>query len=105
MLETGRNLFPGDSKRNGSGFHLTEVKSATKIKPEYTDDVSIQKYVMGGCGVRVEETNVMHLSRNYVYDGAVGADGHRVYDISRLFATEEVQPQSDGQVTRTLDEQ
>jgi hypothetical protein len=67
--------------------------------------VSIQKYVMGGCGVQVKDTNVMHLSRNYVYDGAVGADGRRVYDISRLFATEEVQPQSDGQVSRTLEEQ
>jgi predicted RecB family nuclease len=91
--------------RNGKGFHLTEVKSATKIKPEYTDDVSIQKYVMGGCGVQVKETNLMHLSRDYIYDGAVGADGRRVYEISRLFVTEEVQPQSDGQVTRTLDEQ
>jgi hypothetical protein len=92
-------------KRNATGFHLTEVKSSTKVKPEYTDDVSIQKYVMGGCGVQVKVTNVMHLSRDYVYDGAVGADGRRVYDVSRLFATEEVQPQSDGQVTRTLDEQ
>jgi predicted RecB family nuclease len=92
-------------KRSSKGFHLTEVKSATKIKPEYTEDVSIQKYVMGGCGVQVEETNVMHLSRDYIYDGAVGADGRRVYDISRLFATEEVQPQSDGQVSRTLSEQ
>jgi predicted RecB family nuclease len=92
-------------KRNGKGFHLTEVKSATKIKPEHTDDVSIQKYVMQGCGVQVKDTNVMHLSRDYIYDGAVGADGRRVYDISRLFATEEVQPQSDGQVSRTLDEQ
>jgi hypothetical protein len=92
-------------KRNSGGFHLTEVKSATKIKPEYTDDVSIQKYAMGGCGVQVKETNLMHLNRDYIYDGAVGADGRRVYDISRLFATEEVQPQSDGQVSRTLDEQ
>jgi hypothetical protein len=92
-------------RRNAAGFHLTEVKSSTKIKPEHTDDVSIQKYVMGGCGLQVKETNVMYLSRDYVYDGAVGADGRRVYDTSRLFATEEVQPQSDGQVSRTLEEQ
>ena len=92
-------------KRNSGGFHLTEVKSSTKVKPEHTDDVSVQKYVMQGCGLRVEETNVMHLSRDYIYDGAVGANGRRVYEISRLFATEEVQPYSDGQVTRTLDKQ
>ena len=90
-------------KRNAEGFHLTEVKSSTKIKPEHTDDVSIQRYVMAGCGVHVENTNVMYLSRDYVYDGSVGLDGRNVYDISRLFATEEVQPYGEGQVTRTLD--
>ncbi len=92
-------------KRNDRGFHLTEVKSSTKVKPEYTDDVSIQKHVMQGCGVHVENTTVMHLSRDYVYDGAQGSDGHNVYDLSRLFTTEEVQPYGEGQVTRTLDEQ
>ncbi len=92
-------------KRNGKGFRLTEVKSSTKIKPEYTDDVSIQKYVVGGCGLQVPGTNLMHLSRDYVYDGTLGADGRSVYDISRLFVTEELQPRSDGQVTRALDKQ
>ena len=92
-------------KRNGAGFHLTEVKSATKLKPEYTDDVSVQKYVLGGCGVRVQNTNLMHLSRDYVYDGTLGTDGQCVYDIARLFISEEVQPRSAGDVTRTLDEQ
>jgi Domain of unknown function(DUF2779) len=92
-------------KRNEAGFHLTEVKSATKVKPEYTDDVSVQKYVLQGCGVRLQNTNLMHLSRDYVYDGTVGADGRCVYDISRLFVSEEVQPRSAGDVTRTLDEQ
>jgi len=92
-------------KRNGGDFRLIEVKSSTKVKPEYTDDVSIQKYVMQGCGLQVGDTSVMHLSRDYVYDGALGADGQSVYDLSRLFATGELQPYGDGQVTRTLDEQ
>ena len=92
-------------KRNGKGFRLTEVKSATKIKPEYTDDVSIQKYVVEGCGLQVKDTNLMHLNRAYVYDGTLGADGRSVYDLSHLFATEELQPYSEGHVSRTLDEQ
>jgi hypothetical protein len=92
-------------KRSDRGFDLTEVKSSTKVKPEHTDDVSIQKYVMGGCGLKVSNMNVMHLSRDYVYDGTLGVDGRRVYDISRLFAAEEVQAHSDGLVSRTLDEQ
>ncbi len=92
-------------KRNAKSFHLTEVKSSTKVKPEYTDDVSIQRYVMAGCGVQISDTSVMHLSREYVYDGAVGADGQNVYDLSRLFASEALQAYSDGQVSRTLDEQ
>ena len=65
-------------KRNGTGFRLTEVKSSTKIKPEYTDDVSIQKYVVGGCGLQVQGTNLMHLSRDYIYDGTLGADERSV---------------------------
>ena len=92
-------------KRNDKGFHLTEVKSSTKVKPEHMDDVSIQRYVMAGCGVQVEKTSVMHLSRDYVYDGSLGRDGHSVYDLSHLFATEELHAYGDGQVTRTLDEQ
>lgn len=91
--------------RNGAGFHLTEVKSSTKVKPEHTDDVSIQKYVMQGCGLQVRDTSVMHLSRQYVYDGALDVDRRSDYDISLLFATEELQPQSSGQMSRTLDEQ
>ena len=92
-------------KRNAKGFHLTEVKSSTKVKPEYTDDVSIQRYVMAGCGVQISDTSVMHLSRDYVYDGAVEADGENVYDLSRLFASDALQPYGDGHVSRTLDEQ
>lgn len=92
-------------KRNEKGFHLTEVKSSTRVKPEHTDDVSIQRYVMSGSGVHVENTTVMHLSRDYVYDGRLGADGQSVYDISRLFSAEGVQPYCDGQVSRTLDGQ
>ena len=92
-------------KRNGADLRLTEVKSSTKIKPEHTDDVSVQKYVVEGCGLQLKDTNLMHLSRDYVYDGTLGADGRRVYDISRLFATEELQPYGDGQVSRTLAEQ
>jgi hypothetical protein len=92
-------------KRNAKGFHLTEVKSSTKVKPEYTDDVSIQRYVMAGCGVQISDTSVMHLSRDYVYDGAVEADGENVYDLSRLFASETLQSYGDGHVSRTLDEQ
>jgi hypothetical protein len=92
-------------KRNSAGFHLTEVKSSTKIKPEFTDDVSIQKYVMQGCGQQVTDTKVMYLSRDYVYDGAVGTDGRNQYDLSRLFISEELQPYGDGQVSRTLDGQ
>ncbi len=92
-------------RRTGKCFHLTEVKSSTKVKPEYTDDVSIQRYVMAGAGVEVKDTNVMHLSRDYVYDGTVGADGENVYDLSRLFASEALRTYGDGQVSRTLDEQ
>jgi hypothetical protein len=40
--------------------------------------------VIEGCGVQVNDTNLMHLNRDYVYDGTLGADGQSVYDLSRL---------------------
>jgi hypothetical protein len=67
--------------------------------------VSVHKFVVAGCGVQVKDTNLIHLSRDYVYDGSLGTDGRRLYNISRLCVSEEVQAYSHGQVTRTLDEQ
>jgi predicted RecB family nuclease len=64
-------------------WRLIEVKSTTKVKDEHIADVAIQRYVLRGCGLRVPFAGVMHLNRQYVYDG-------RRLRLKRLFHIEDV---------------
>jgi hypothetical protein len=82
-------------ERRGAAFRVFEVKSSTDAKPHYAHDLGIQKYVLEGSGLSIEGAYVMHLSRDYVYDGAVDSDGSRRYDLSRLFAVSELEPVTD----------
>jgi len=70
-------------RRNRTGYRLIEVKSATGPKPHYAYDMGIQKYVLSGAGVNLEGTRLMHLNRDYIFDG-------QEYDASRLFVIAEV---------------
>jgi len=53
----------------GSMWRLIEVKSSTASKDVHFRDLAVQEYVLKGCGVDVAETCLMHLNREYVYDG------------------------------------
>ena len=70
-------------RRRRTGYRLIEVKSATGLKPHYAYDIGIQKLVLSGAGVKLEGTRLLHLNRDYVFDG-------QEYDASRLFAIAEV---------------
>jgi len=61
-------------------WRMIEVKSTRKLKDEHYQDVAIQKYVLEGCGLKLSEACLMHLNRDYIYDGSV-------YDLQRLFTT------------------
>ena len=69
-------------------WRLIEVKSTSKLKDTHYDDVAIQKYVLEGCGLKLSESCLMHLNREYVYAGGE-------YDLDQLFAindlTEDIQ--------------
>jgi len=88
-------------ERCGTAFRLIEVKSSTEIKPHYMHDIGIQKYVMEGNGLRIASACVMHLNRDYVYDGSHG-DGNRHYDLSRLFVIEETGATNAAFISRQL---
>src|SRR6267142_5267197 len=60
------------------GHSLIEVKSATKVKPEYKYDIAIQRHVLTGSGIEVRHASLMHLNREYVFDG-------KKFDASQLF--------------------
>ena len=73
-------------KRSGrSGHRLIEVKSSTKVKPHYAYDIAIQRHVLTGAGIDVKQASLMHLNRDYIFNG-------EEYDVSQLFVETEVKP-------------
>ena len=59
-------------------WRLVEVKATTSVKDAHVPDVAIQKHVVERCGAGVGQCCLMHLNRDYVYEGGV-------YDLDRLF--------------------
>jgi len=57
-------------------FDRSEV--VRRVKPHYLYDVAIQHYVLSACGVDISSACLMHLNRDYRYDG----DAH---DLQALF--------------------
>jgi hypothetical protein len=89
-------------KRSGrSGHRLIEVKSATRMKPHYAYDVAIQRHVLTGAEIEVKQASVMHLNREYVFDG-------KEYDVSQLFTLAEIKSQDavgEAEISDRLKEQ
>lgn len=59
-------------------WRMIEVKSSTGVKDYHLPDVAIQKYVLEQLGLTVFHPCLMHLNRDYVYDG-------KSYQVDRLF--------------------
>lgn len=66
-------------------WQLIEVKSATKVKDEYIQDLAIQKYVLAGNDIFLSNIQVMYINRDCVYP-----------DLSDLFIQEDVTQQLKG---------
>ena len=45
---------------------MLEVKSATKIKPEYLDDAGFQAYVLANSGLPLEKISILHINRECI---------------------------------------
>ena len=71
------------ARRRGDVFDLVEVKSSTGVHEQHIPDVAIQLYVMEGAGIKVRRAFLLHIERDYVYEGGP-------YDVSRLFHLEDV---------------
>ena len=50
-------------ERTPQGWALVEVKSSTKMKPQYLPDVAVQTRVVRRAGLNIERVEVMHLNR------------------------------------------
>ncbi len=91
-------------RRLGDGtFEVVEVKSTASYKPEkHLMDVAVQVYVVRGSGLEVSSAKLMHIDRDYVWDGGE-------YDPRGLFALAdatdevlEVLPSIPGEIDRLL---
>jgi len=71
---------------SGKKWRLPEVKSTTEVKDYHLPDVAVQKYVIESCGCPLADVCLMHLNRQYVFDG-------KEYDPSSLFTIESLAKQ------------
>jgi len=62
----------------GNRWRLIEVKSSARVDEKHIPDVAIQKYVVEQCGYKVADAWLMHLNRQYLYDG-------KNYNLKKLF--------------------
>jgi predicted RecB family nuclease len=56
-------------RRKENRWRLVEVKSATEIKEQHTEDVAIQSYVVSRSGVNLGSVWLAHINRSYVLAG------------------------------------
>ena len=62
----------------GSGkVEIYEVKSSTKVRDIYLDDVSYQRYVLEKCGLDISKASIVHINNSYVRHGDL--------DLNQLF--------------------
>lgn len=57
--------------RVGNSWRLGEVKSSTKVKDVYLNDVAVQYQVITGCGIRLESTGLVLIDTSYVRQGDI----------------------------------
>lgn len=54
---------------DADGYRLVEVKSASKVKPHYLDDATIQAWVMRKAGIPVTRVEVAVIDTSFTYRG------------------------------------
>jgi hypothetical protein len=61
------------SKTTKGSWDIHEVKSATKVKPEYYDDLAFQKICFEQAGIAIDKTFIHFVNNQYVREGAIDA--------------------------------
>ncbi|MFY4755225.1 hypothetical protein ACOTV8_03790 [Campylobacter jejuni] len=59
------------------GLIINEVKSSTSLKNIYTDDCSLQYYVLSNLNYKIKQVNLIYLNNEYVREDFL--------DINKLF--------------------
>ncbi len=69
-------------KNDSDGVEIYEVKSSTKIKDIYLDDVSYQYFVLSNLGLKVKKACIVYINNEYIRGEEL--------DINQLFNIEDV---------------
>ncbi len=70
FLEDGVRIRVDILERLPSGeWNLIEVKSSTSTKDVHVPDVSVQHHVLQAAGLKIQGTYLVHINREYTYDG------------------------------------
>ncbi len=70
-----------------NGWHLYEVKSATKVAPEHIADISFQKHLFDLNGIKILTCNIILVNNEYIYDKSKGIEPEKFLTIQDLTAT------------------
>ena len=62
----GADIF---QRRPRNRWRLIEVKSSVEVKEYYSYYVAIQSHVVVACGLDLSSSCLMHLNRDYIFDG------------------------------------
>jgi hypothetical protein len=106
ILSRRRVRTSQQQREEGAGgegeWHMYEVKSSTRVKPEHLLDAALQSWVLQQSGLHVSSVSLVHLDREYVRQGALDVQQlFKVVDISR--EVEELLPSIAQQVGRLQD--
>jgi len=69
-------------KNDLDGVEIYEVKSSTKIKDIYLDDVAYQYYVLSNLGLNVKKACIVYINNEYIRD--------KELDVTQLFNIEDI---------------
>ncbi|OEW18366.1 phosphomethylpyrimidine kinase [Campylobacter sp. BCW_6879] len=64
------------------GLIINEIKSSTSLKNIYTDDCSLQYYVLSNLNYKIKQVNLIHLNNGYYKDDFL--------DINQLFISNDI---------------
>lgn len=62
--------------RSEAGWEIYEVKSSTKCKEVYLNDIAVQHYVLAGSGLPITRDCLIHINTRYVRHGAIDIKKH-----------------------------
>lgn len=79
---------------DGKRWHIFEVKSSTKKKPEHMPDICFQLDVFRQAGFEIASVNLVLVNSDYVYQKATGLEVDKFFKIEDL--TEEIFSKVDG---------